>query len=371
VPWKLHPRNSAFEPPANETNNLITSIKITQTGSDNSSTFKPLAGQVDESYTLEMTEDGKVTIGAVSSTGILRALDTFTQLFYKHSQKNAGVYTNLAPVMISDKPKFEHRGLNMDIARNYYPVKDILRTIDALAWNKFNRLHLHATDSQSWPIDIPALPDLSVKGAYQTGLSYTPEDLQNIQWYGVQRGVEVIVEMDMPGHSAAIGYSYPELITAMDVQPNWDTYAAEPPSGELKLNSPAVYDFLGKLFGDVLPRVAPYSAYFHTGGDEVNKNAYLLDETVKSNDSAVLTPLLQKFVDFNHDHVRKAGMTPIVWEEMLLDWNLTLGSDVVVQTWLSDASVASTVQKGHKALVGNYNYWVYPPDYCAFSKCLY
>jgi len=213
------------------------------------------------------------------------------------------------------------------------------------------------TDAQSWPLDIPAMPELSAKGAYQKGLSYSPSEFKNIQLYALERGIETIVEFDMPGHTSSIAYSYPELITAFDAHP-WGTYCAEPPCGSFKLNSTDVSDFLEKLFDDVLPRVRPYSAYFHTGGDEVNKNAYLLDDTVKSNDTAVLTPLMQKFIDRNHDQIRKAGLTPVVWEEMLLDWGLTLGNDVLVQSWLSDASVASITAKGHKALAGNYNFWV-------------
>ena len=126
----------------------------------------------------------------------------------------------------------------------------------------------------------------------------------------------------------------------------------------MKLNSSAVETFLDTLFHDLLPRVQPYSAYFHTGGDEVNTNAYLLDDTVRSNDSAIIRPLMQAFVDRNHARVRAAGLTPIVWEEMLIQWNLTLGSDVIVQSWQSDDSMLTTVQQGHKALVGNYQYWV-------------
>jgi hexosaminidase len=221
-----------------------------------------------------------------------------------------------------------------------------------------NRFHLHVTDSQSWPLVIPALPNLSAKGAYRPDLVYTPDDFAEIQHYAAIRGVEMITEIDMPGHTSSIHYSYPLLIAAFNKQPDWDTYAAEPPSGTLKLNSSAVYDFLETLFADLLPRVSPYSSYFHTGGDEVNKNAYTLDDTVKSNDSAILQPLMQKFVDRNHNQVRAAGLTPVVWEEMLLDWNLTLGPDVIVQSWQSDEAVASIVAKGHKALVGNYNYWV-------------
>jgi hexosaminidase len=357
VPWKLHPRNdlAQFEPAAQDKKIYIDTLTITQSGTDGPSSFKPLAGQVDESYNLTIGTDGKASIDAISHIGILRALETFTQFFFTHSQ--GGIYSNLAPINICDKPTFSHRGLNLDVSRNWYPKADILRTIDALAWNKFNRLHIHMTDSQSWPLDIPALPQLSQKGAYQTGLSYSPADLQEIQIYAVYRGVEVIIEFDMPGHTTAIGLAYPELITAFNAHP-WDTYCAEPPCGSLKLNSPAVAAFLDTLFGDVLPRVSPYSAYFHTGGDEVNKNAYLLDDTVKSNLSSVLQPLMQKFVDRNHAQVRKAGLAPIVWEEMLLDWNLTLSDDVVVQTWISEDSLSKVTAAGHKALFGNYNFWV-------------
>jgi hexosaminidase len=359
VPWKLVARNelSSFEPGSNSTGAAtIKTITITQTGSDNSSTFKPLAGQVDESYNISIGTDGTTSITAVSYVGVLHALESFTQLFYKLSS-GAGVYTNLAPIEISDAPKFQHRALNMDVSRNWYGVDDIKRTIDAISWNKFNILHLHLTDAQSWPIEIPSIPELAGKGAYQTGLSYSPADIKDLQTYAIARGVEIIIEFDMPGHTTSIGFSHPELIAALDAKP-WATYCNEPPCGSLKLNSPAVYDFLEKLFDDVLPRVSPYSSYFHTGGDEVNVNTYLLDDTVNSNDSAVLQPLIQKLVDRNHDQVRKAGLTPMVWEEMLLVWNLTLGSDVVVQAWLSDESVASITAQGHKAVGGNYNLWV-------------
>lgn len=353
-PWKFHPRNWGEPSPGPA---KISQINVRLLKSDPPNVAKPLAGDVDESYTLALSEDGTATISANSSVGIARGLTSFTQLFYAHSD-GQHVYTPLAPVTIYDAPKFQHRGINLDVSRNWFSVADIKRQIDAVAYNKMNRFHLHVTDSQSWPLEIPALPGLSAKGAYRPDLVYSPQDFEDIQYYAAIQGVEMITEIDMPGHTSSMFYSYPDLIVAFNKQPDWDTWAAEPPSGTLKLNSSAVYDFLETLFSDLLPRVAPYSSYFHTGGDEVNKNAYTLDETVKSNDSAVLQPLMQKFVDRNHDQVRAAGLTPLVWEEMLLDWNLTLGSDVIVQSWQSDEAVASIVGKGHKALVGNYNYWV-------------
>ncbi|KAF1963321.1 hypothetical protein CC80DRAFT_396988 [Byssothecium circinans] len=356
VPWKFHPRN--WTEPTDGV--VISEVNIELLGQDPKDVAKPLAGTVDESYQLYLTvegEDSKATISANSSIGIARGLTTFTQLFYASEDDDQWVYTLSAPTRIFDAPRFEHRGLNLDTSRHWFSPQDIKRTIDAVAYSKMNRFHLHVTDSQSWPLVIPSIPELSAKGAYRPDQIYSPEDFADIQYYASINGVELITEIDMPGHTSSIALSYPELIAALEIQPNWDAYAAEPPSGTLKLNSTAVYDFLEQLFNDVLPRVRPYSSYFHTGGDEVNRNAYTLDDTVNSSDPAVLQPLMQKFVDRNHDQVRELGLTPVVWEEMLLGWNLTLGEDVIVQSWQSDEAVAQIVAKGHKALFGNYNYW--------------
>ncbi|PVI00497.1 glycoside hydrolase family 20 protein [Periconia macrospinosa] len=357
VPWKFHPRN--WTEPVFDAS--ISKVYLELLGQDPEDIAKPLAGVVDESYQLTLTEDSKnwiLHIAANSSVGIVRGLTTLTQLFFASENSPDGhAYTTSAPVRIFDAPKFEHRGVNLDVSRHYFAPSDIKRTIDAMAYNKLNRFHLHVTDGQSWPLVIPALPELSAKGAYRPNQIYSPSVFNELQYYASIHGVELITEIDMPGHTSSIAHSYPELIASFDKQPNWDTYAAEPPSGTLKLNSPAVFKFLETLLNDLLPRVFPYSSYFHTGGDEVNKNAYKLDETVQSSDPAILQPLMQKFIDRNHDHVRRAGLTPIVWEEMLLEWNLTLGKDVIIQSWRSDEAVAQITAKGHKAIVGNYNYW--------------
>jgi hexosaminidase len=356
-PWKFHPRNWSEPSPSGGNTTYVSRINIKVLSTDPPNIAKPLAGEVDESYRLTLTEEGLATISANTSVGVARGLTTLTQLFYAHSDKKL-VYTSLAPVTIFDSPKFQHRGINLDVSRNYFAVSDVKRQIDACAYNKMNRFHLHVTDSQSWPLEVPSMPELSAKGAYRPDLVYTADDFRSMQRHAALQGIEMITEIDMPGHTSSIYYSYPSLIAAFNKQPDWDTYAAEPPSGTLKLNSTAVYDFLEKLLDDLLPRVLPYSSYFHTGGDEVNKNAYLFDDTVTSNDSAILQPLMQKFVDRNHDQVRAMGLTPVVWEEMLLEWNVTLGPDVIVQSWQSDEAVAQIVAKGHKVLVGNYNYWV-------------
>jgi hexosaminidase len=100
----------------------------------------------------------------------------------------------------------------------------------------------------------------------------------------------------MPGHTNSIAYSHPELIAASNIQPDWPTYANQPPSGQLKLNDTAVKDFMAEIVADVLPRTGQASNYFHSGGDEVNMNVYNLDAGINSNVSTVIQPYLQDFV---------------------------------------------------------------------------
>lgn len=355
VPWILHKPNTKYEPDLDKLEWLQT-LEIIQTASDDRSAFKPLAGEVDESYNLTLSKSGHAKLTAVSSIGILRGLETFSQLFYQHSSGTFW-YTPYAPVSITDSPKFPHRGILLDTARHFFPVEDILRTIDAMAWSKLNRLHIHVTDSQSWPLVIPSMPELSEKGAHHPSETYSPSDVESIQKYGAVRGVEVYFEIDMPGHIGSVSLSHPELIVAYNEQPyHW--WCAQPPCGAFKLNNTAVDEFLGRLFDDLLPRVERYAAYFHTGGDELNRNDSMLDEGIRSNSSEVLQPLLQKFIDKQHERVREKGLTPVVWEEIPLEWNVTLGKGTVVQSWLGAGAVKELVGMGHRVIDSNYNFWV-------------
>lgn len=116
-----------------------------------------------------------------------------------------------------------------------------------------------------------------------------------------------------------------------------------------------------KLFNDVVPRLTPYSKYFHTGGDEVNKNIYLLDPGVNSSDATVIKPYLERFLKHAHDVVRKNGATPFVWEEMVVEWGINLPKDVIVQTWLGDDSVKNATANGYRVIAGTYQTWVCNP----------
>ena len=118
---------SDFEPSRTDGSTCIKSIILRQTSFDPSDIVRPALGSVDESYELRMSVDGRVSITAVSSLGLLHGLTTFSQLFFRHS--SAGVYSPLAPVHISDSPKFGWRGLNVDTSRTFKPMSDMYRMV--------------------------------------------------------------------------------------------------------------------------------------------------------------------------------------------------------------------------------------------------
>ena len=201
VPWKFHQRHSQFEPESTDADSPFKSLSISQRYCPPKSFRPDIFFDGDESYEL-LIERSVASVRTNSTLGTVRALQSLRQLFYAHS--SGGVYTPFQPVHILDLPKWSHRGLSLDIARNAILPEHVIKTIDGMAASKLSRLHLHATDSQSWPIDIPSLPDLAKKGAYQPELVWSSDDLAAVQWYGVQQGVMVFLELDMPGHTQTL-----------------------------------------------------------------------------------------------------------------------------------------------------------------------
>lgn len=234
--------------------------------------------------------------------------------------------------------------------------KTVERVIDAMSLSRLDKIHLHAWDSQSWPIEIPSLPELATKGAYSTSQIWKVPDLEEVQAYGLSRGVEVYLEADLPGHTASVHHAYPELVTGHNLQP-WEQWCNEPPSGQLKLNSPAVAKFVSTLLDDLLGRVGFHSSHLQIGGEEINRNVYEFDETVKSSSYEVLRPLLQKFVDIVISHTKAHGLKPIAWEEALLEWNLDLPKDTIIQAWKSEESLPAVVNRGYRGLAGSCTHW--------------
>ncbi|KAI0320943.1 N-acetylhexosaminidase [Amylostereum chailletii] len=301
----------------------------------------------DEAYTLTLPADGSpASISANSTLGLFRGLTTFTQLWYS---ANDDVYAINAPVSIEDSPAYPYRGLMLDTSRNYFPVDDIKRTLDAMSWVKINTFHWHVVDSQSFPLQIPGYEQLADNGAYSAASVYSPSDVQDIVSYAGERGIDVLAEIDTPGHTSAISKSHPEFIACAEATP-WTTYANEPPAGQLRLASADVANFTAGLLS-AAASLFP-SKYFSTGGDEINQACYRDDAETQAALNASgqsLFGALSTFTATTHGALDKVGKTPVVWEEMVLDYNVTtLSNETVVMTWISSANAAAVAAKGYK-----------------------
>jgi len=212
----------------------------------------------DEGYTLRASADG-VRIGAASDHGLFNGTRTLLQLLPAEVSGDAvrpGPWV-IGATEIVDYPRFSHRGVMLDPARNFIEVDGVLGVIDALADMKGNRLHMHLSDDQGWRIEIESWPKLAEVGGSmsrpggKTGF-YTQEEFARIVAYADARHIEVIPEFDVPGHSSAAIAAYPELACGS--------------SNTVCTTSPVVDDFLNDVIGEIAPMTN--SDLFHIGGDE-------------------------------------------------------------------------------------------------------
>ncbi|RIB09504.1 Glycoside Hydrolase Family 20 protein [Gigaspora rosea] len=318
---------------------------------------------IDESYELiipdSQNDDDPLTAHLKAQTvfGVLHGFNTFSQLLYYNGSK---LLLPFAPHDIKDFPRFSHRGLLLDTARNYFPIKDILKTLDIMSWNKFNVFHWHITDSPSWPVVSEVYPELSNKGSYDPKyMIYTKDDIKKVIEYAKFRGIRIIPEFDMPGHTHSIAESMPEIMTCINIQPNWSTFANEPPSGQLNPALPETYTFLHKL----LPELTSYfvDKYYHSGGDEVNLNCWnstpSIIEYLSQNSGSSIETLLSKFINETHGIVRKSKKIPIVWQEMVVDHKLPLKNDTIIQVWTTKEITKEVVSKGYRVITGSSDFW--------------
>lgn len=184
-------------PPLNLTSSpAIGSLRIIVSDIDS-----PLTHGVNESYTLTIpspnssisNESTIAVMTAETAWGAMRGLETFSQLIYGNPARIAsGVY-------IKDEPLFMHRGVMLDTGRNYYGVEEVLRLIKAISMNKLNVFHWHITDSHSFPLVLASEPELARKGAYGEEMTYTADDVKKVVEFGMECGVRVVPEIDMPG----------------------------------------------------------------------------------------------------------------------------------------------------------------------------
>ncbi|KAI8143947.1 glycoside hydrolase superfamily [Fennellomyces sp. T-0311] len=305
---------------------------------------------IDESYTLEIPADGgKATLNAATWVGALRGLETFSQLVVEEDGKLVA-----HTVSIKDSPSYPHRGMMLDSSRNFLPVKDILRTLDAMSYNKLNVLHWHATDAQSWPLVSESHPELTNKGAYSAKDIYTPRDVQRIIKYAESLGIRTILEIDMPAHTGIIAEAYPDYI--IGYEEFWAAYAAEPPSGQIDL----LNDDAWQLVKDIVKEgtEAFPDSFYHTGGDEISAACYELDENIVNYTKEHNMTTHELWFQWTNDLVKYVSedlnKRPIVWEDPIRDGG-SLPKNVVVQVWIAPPENYTSL--GHDVIISTADYF--------------
>ena len=311
----------------------------------NKSIFSP---GVDESYTLDV-DPNHITINAPTTIGALRGLQTLQQLCDLDGQ---GYY--LPSVSIDDKPRFQWRGLMIDVARHFISVDEMERNIDAMAAAKMNVLHWHLCDDEGFRVESKLFPLLQQKGS--NGEYYTQSQLKEIVNYAQDLGIMVVPEFDMPGHSQSWFAGYPELASQPGPyrpgpRPQWMNEHPDPnrPTGggaasvitnleasTFDATNPKVYKFLDKFF-DEMTRIFP-SGYVHIGADENNGLAWKLNPKIvawmKKHDIQTTDDLQLYFVGRVHDILEKHNRRLIGWEEI---YNDKLPKDAIIHKWIPQA----------------------------------
>jgi hexosaminidase len=297
----------------------------------------------DESYELTVTDSG-AKLTAPTTLGVLRGLQTFLQLVEITPTGFA------APaVTIKDSPRFPWRGTLIDVSRHFIPIDVLKRNLDGLAAVKMNVLHWHLSDDQGFRVESKVFPKLT--GAGSDGMFYTQEEIRDFIAYAHDRGIRVVPEFDIPGHSRSWFLGYPELssgsgpYTLEGGGPGYIDPIMDP-------TQESTYKFLEKFIAE-MARLFP-DAYFHIGGDEVDGKqwdanpkiqAFIHAHGMKNNQDlqAYFNQRLQKIVAKNHK-------TMVGWDEIL---HPDLPKTIIVQSWRGQKSLAEAAKQGYSGLLSN------------------
>ncbi|ESW21141.1 hypothetical protein PHAVU_005G045300 [Phaseolus vulgaris] len=315
---------------------------------------------VDESYTLSILPSSAI-LTAKTTWGAIRGLETFSQLAW-------GRPTCVAVgVHVWDSPLYPHRGITLDTSRNYYPVKDLLRTVEAMSMNKLNVFHWHLTDSQSFPLVLPSESSLAEKGAYASHMVYTPEDVKTIVEFGLDHGVRVLPEIDAPGHTGSWALAYPEIVTCANMfwwPAKGDVLAAEPGTGHLNPLNPKTYQVLKNVIRDVTTLFP--EPFYHSGADEIIPGCWKTDPTIQKylSNGGTLSQVLEKFINNTLPFILSLNRTVVYWEDVLLDATVHVSSTilpkehVILQTWNNGHNnTKRIVSMGYRTIVSSSDFY--------------
>ncbi|WP_242916660.1 beta-N-acetylhexosaminidase [Pontibacter liquoris] len=318
-----------------------------------------------EMYTL--TVEGKdITIRARDTGGMVYGIQTLLQLFPLGQVAEA----KIANVTVKDYPRFAYRGMHLDVVRHMFPVSFIKKYIDYLAFHKFNTFHWHLTDDQGWRIQIDSYPKLNTVGSWRNatlighfkdvparydstryGGFYTKDEVRQVIRYAAVRGISIIPEIDIPGHSRATIAAYPEFSTKPDttwnVATTWGMYNRQ---NNVLAPNPATFKFLRTVFHEVADLFP--SPYIHIGGDECSKMWWKADPAsqkfIKDHKLKDEKGLQTYFIEQVAGYVAEKGKKVIGWHEILEG---DLDNSAVIMNWGGDKEGIAAATRKHPVIM--------------------
>lgn len=296
----------------------------------------------DESYTLEVSTTQAV-LRAPTTLGAQRGLETLLQLLDSDAQ---GWF--VPAITIKDRPRFPWRGLLIDVSRHWQPIDVIKRNLDGMALVKLNVLHLHISDDQGFRIESKTFPQLHELGS--DGHYFTQDQIREIIAYAAARGIRVVPEFDIPGHSQSWFVGYPELASAPGpyvIERRWGVF-----NPVMDPTKETTYAFLEKFLTE-MTALFPDS-YFHIGGDENNGvqwnanqeiQAFIKEHNLTNNEG------LHAYFNRRIQTVLTArGKNLVGWDEIL---HPDLPKSAVIHSWRGPKGLAAAAQAGHSVILSN------------------
>jgi hexosaminidase len=294
----------------------------------------------DESYTLTVTSGG-ATLRAPNELGVMHGLQTVLQLV--EVRDGACV---LPAVTVTDAPRFAWRGLHLDVSRHFEPIAVVKRQLDAMAAVKLNVFHWHLSDDQGFRAESKRYPRFTAVAS--NGEFYTQDEMRDVVAYARDRGIRVVPEFDMPGHTTSWLLAYPEYGSGEHITSLPLTFGT--PQAELDPSNEATMKMIDALVGE-MGTIFP-DAYFHIGGDETEGKGWLenprIAEWMKRKGFSKPADVQAYFNQRLLQILTKHGKKMIGWDEIL---NPALPKSIVVQSWRGEASLASGAQEGYQGIL--------------------
>lgn len=287
-----------------------------------------------EGYILRIG-DGGIDIKALEQAGLSYAFCSLRQLLFNYAFK-------LPYCLIKDEPYLKHRGLLFDVGRYFYSKDDVLKIIDLCYLHRLNVMHWHLSEDQGWRIEIDKYPLLTQKGSARSHTNfgikphkgfYTKADVREIVAYANERNIQVIPEIDMPGHIQSALACYPHLgcfDRKLPVATHWGVK-----HDPLCAGKESVYEFVFDVLDEIIELFGENTKYVHLGGDEVFKRRWQICErcqaVIKKEGLENEEQLLGYFMRRVCKYITDKGYTPILWNG--LDADIEVSDDAVWQFW--------------------------------------